>query len=456
MSEPSRPDVRAQGPGGGQEELRAELRRRDEDLNGLLGKFTTLSGGFDNLRGTTVTLSSDVNSLKSVTTDLRKDLATTDSKLDRLTADFTAWRSQYERDQAVIAAQFDLDRTAEEWRTRFGERDRVRSLAGGLIRSITPDLVGKGLLRTAAVRSSVEARLVHDPDFWLGHATLALAAQLDGDTELKLSAMSEAVYLGGGKAYLFFALAAARAQQHERAGNWTDLYLQSMDPDRLGSEFLVVLDAVASGELGEQAHGYAFSALSRWAAEAAVGATAARAGARRWEPRLRKLLIAPGDRYASLGRACTGDWKELQEGWRLATVTTAALDHLRTTFPPPVSGARSATGVPYAETAVDRLIAHREPDEAAVHTRMETLRHFIERRGDERASREEPDPQEAEDAEVMDLATLLDRAVFQSAGWRSARTPGASRCWGCCPICTPRPGRSCGPRSSGARSPSPS
>ncbi|MFD0374450.1 hypothetical protein [Streptomyces sp. NPDC127112] len=411
MNEPSRPDARGRRPGDGPQEIRAELQRREQALDGLLGRFTALSGRLDGLRGTTDALSSDVVSLKSATTDLRKDLSTTDSKLDALAADFTALRVRYERDQAVLAAQFDLDRTADEWRRRFGEREKVRSMAAGLIRSITPNLVGRGLLRTATVRSTLESHLVHDPDFWLGHATLAMAAQLHGDEELRLSAAGEALRLGGGKAYLFFALAAARAGEHEWAGNWTDRYLQAMDPDHLGGDFLVVLDAVASGELGEQAHGYAYGALRRWAAEAAVGTTAARAGARRWEPRLKKLLITPGDRYAPLGQACGGGWKELQEGWRLATVTTAALDHLRATFPPPEPGTGTATGIPYAETAIDRLIWQPDPDEAAVRARMDALLRFIDHRGDERATEEEPG--HVADAEVMDLATLLDRAVFQ-------------------------------------------
>ncbi|MCX5193335.1 hypothetical protein OOK31_05440 [Streptomyces sp. NBC_00249] len=414
MSEPSRPDARDQGPGDGHQELRADLQRREDDLNGLLGRFKTLSGGFDELSGKADSLSTAVTSLRSETTDLRKQLSATDAKLDRLVADFTDHRERYERDQAVLAAQFDLDRALGEWRSRFGQRNQVRSLAAGLVRSLTPDLVGKGLLRTGSLRGFIEAHLVHDPEFWLGHATLALAAQLDGDTELKFSAMGEAGYRGDGKTLLFLSLAAARAGAHEWAGNCMDRYLQeSVDPDHLDRDFLVVLDAVASGELGEQAHGYASRLVFRWAAEATAGTTAARASARRWEPQLKKLLIPPGDRYASFGEACAGGWEDLQYGWRLATVTTAALDHLRREFPPPGPGARSATRAPYAETAIDRLIRSLEPDEAAAHARMEFLRRFIEHRGDERATREEHDLRQAAQTEVLDFATLLGHAVFE-------------------------------------------
>ncbi|MER5534540.1 hypothetical protein [Streptomyces mirabilis] len=53
-----------------------------------------------------------------------------------------------------------------------------------------------------------------------------IAARLDGDDEVRLTAMGQAQGLDLGKANLFFSLAAARTGEHERAGNWMDGYLQ--------------------------------------------------------------------------------------------------------------------------------------------------------------------------------------------------------------------------------------
>jgi hypothetical protein len=193
-----------------------------------------------------------------------------------------------------------------------------------------------------------------------------------------------------------------------------DGYLQhAVDPDRLGRDFLVVLDAVASRELGDLAHSYARQVMVRWGTEAAAGGTAARASVRRWTPQLRRLLASPGDRFESLGQAYDGDWPALLEHWRLATVTTGTLAHLRKEFPPPDRTASSPGRVRYAETAIDRLIGHLEPDEAALHTKKEALRRFIEHRGNEKAAQEEHELRQEADAEVMDFTTLLDNAVFK-------------------------------------------
>ncbi len=64
----------------------------------------------------------------------------------------------------------------------------------------------------------MEERLVHDPDCWLAHATLAVAARLDGDDEIRLTAMGPAQGLDLGKANLFFSLAAARTGEREQGG----------------------------------------------------------------------------------------------------------------------------------------------------------------------------------------------------------------------------------------------
>ncbi|MCL6736143.1 hypothetical protein [Streptomyces neyagawaensis] len=414
MGELSEDDVSLNDLGQGLRDIRARLERRETELSELKGQYGALSGHLNTLRGTTSELATTVNSVNDATVQLRTELDGTKSDVGRLQADFTDFRSQYERDQAVLRAQFELDRITEEWRQKFGNRNRIRSLAGGLVRQLTPKLVRRQVLRTENLRSQVEAHLFHDPDFWLAHATLAVAARLDGDEELELSSMGQAQLLAPGKADLFFALAAARAGDHERAGTWMDGYLQrAVNPDRLGRDFLVVLDAVASRELGDHAHRYARQVMVRWAAEASAGSAAARASVHRWKPQLTKLLLAPGDHYAPLDQVCGARWQDLQEGWRLATVATATLDHLRKEFPPPPDGPAPASSHPYAEAAIDRLIDHLEPDEAALHTKIEWLRRFVDHRGDEAAAREEQELRRQVDAEVMDFGTLLDNAVFK-------------------------------------------
>jgi len=401
-------------------DIRDRLDRRDSELIELRSQYGTWSTRLDALGATTTELAADVHSVGQAAEQLQSNLDRTNSEVAQVRRDLSNFRSQYERDQAVLHAHFNLDRLTAEWQRKYANRIQIRGLARGLVRQITPKLVERQLLRTTQLRDQVEKHLAHDPDYWLAHATLAVAARLDSAEELELSAMAQAQSLAPGKADLFFALAAAREGDHERAGTWMDGYLQrAVNPDRLGRDFLVVLDALASRELGDQAHGYARRVMVRWATEAAAGSTAARASVDRWTPQLTRLLISPGSQCTPLDTACLGQWQELHDGWRLATVATATIDYLRQEFPPP----KPATAVlhptayaparPYAEAALERLIDHLEPDEAALHTKMEWTRQFIAHRGDEQAAREEHDLRTQADAEVVDFGTLLDNAVFK-------------------------------------------
>ncbi|WP_413759051.1 hypothetical protein [Streptomyces sp. MMBL 11-3] len=414
VDEQSATDARISELGDSLKEIHEAQQRRENDLTILHDQFGALSGNVEALRSKANALATQVESVGFATEQVREDLTRTQSELGQLTTVVTDFRSQYELDQAVLAAQFEFERIDRDWQRRFGHRDKVRSLARGLVRKLTPKLVENGVLSTENLRMFVEEHLVHDPDFWLAHATLSVAARLDGDVDRQLDAMGQAQEQDLGKANLFFSLAAARMGDHQRAGNWMDGYLQdAVDPDRLSRDFLVVLDAVASRELGDLAHSYARQVMVRWGTEAGAGGTAARASVRRWEPQLRRLLISPGDRFEPLGQAYDGDWAELRDRWRLATVTTGTLAHLRKEFPPMDHTTSTARHVRYAATAIDRLIGHLEPDEAALHTKKEALLRFIEHRGNEQAAREEHTLRQEADAEVMDFATLLDNAVFK-------------------------------------------
>ncbi|MEV7616653.1 hypothetical protein [Streptomyces sp. NPDC089799] len=409
MTEPPRSESDRQEPSDGLRELREQLERRGTELRELRGQFGALSGDLGDLRGKSDELTAKVRRIGTATEQLQTGLTAAQTEIGRVQDDFKEFRAQYERDQAALAAHFELDRLTGQWQARFGNRDRVRSLAHGLVRKLTPKLVARGVLGTGTVRTALEEHLAHDPDFWLVHAALAVVARLDGD-DLLFDHEAQAKLLDLGKAHLFFSLAAARTGDHERAGTSMDGYLQSaVDPGRLGRDFLVVLDAVASRELGDQALGYARQVMVHWAAEARIGGTVSRASTRRWGAQLHTLLFPPDDRFAALGAAYDGDWGELREGLRLATVTTATLDHLGREFPP----AGPAAPARYAEAAIDRLIRHMEPDEAVLHTRMEGLRRLIEHRGDERAAQRDHALRQEVDAEVTDFATLLDNAVFK-------------------------------------------
>ncbi|MFF5899712.1 hypothetical protein ACFY8O_27815 [Streptomyces argenteolus] len=395
------------------DKIHETVRDRATQLEALTQRFTELSRKHGELDARTASLSGTVRSVGARTDSLESRLDEVRSDLDRVTGDVAGLLEQYARDQAVLTARFELSRVTEEWRETFGGRRRIRDLARRLVRRVTPESVRQGSIDTADIDRSVREHLLQDPGFWLAHAMIAVSARLAGNDEFERVAARQAQELAPGRTPLFLALVAAKSGDHARAGDRMDEYLREADPDRLGGDFLAVLDATAAMELGERARTHVRAALERWAADAAGLHAASGAGGGRWRARLEGLPTPPGDAYAPFDRACA-QWSELRRGLQLADVTQATLAHLRKEFPPRAAEPE-ATGhrTPYAEAAVDRLIDHMDPDEAAMHAAMGRWNHYIAHDADEEAARREHDRLLDADADVMDVATLLDHAVFR-------------------------------------------
>ncbi|MFF0075522.1 hypothetical protein [Streptomyces sp. NPDC005494] len=418
MSEPSR-RAPQWDPDEELKKLHELMRGRASELEALGKRLAELSRKHEELDGRTKPLAGQLRSVGSRTDSLESRFDEERSRIDQVVTDVADLREQYERDHAVLTARFELSRLNEERRAAFGGRRRIRDLVRRLVRSIGPDTVRQGSIDTTDLDRAIREHLLQEPDFWLAHAALALSARLAGNEELEAGAARRAQDLAPGRTHLFLALGAAKARDQARAGERMDGYLRETDPKRLGGDFLAALDAVAELELGEQAHGHVRRAMERWGADAASVREASGAGGGRWRQQLQGLLTLPGDAYSPFDRACA-QWPDLRQGLQLAGVTKATLAHLRKEFPPRVATPpRAATppGVrqrfPYTEAALDRLIDHMEPDEAAMHATIERWNHFIAHEGDEKAAQREYDRLIQADAEVMDVGSLLDHAVFR-------------------------------------------
>ncbi|GAA5021519.1 hypothetical protein [Streptomyces siamensis] len=378
---------------------RLELELRD--------RYGTLGSRLDDLDRTT-------DGLKNSLGEVSAETGRIGAQLGQHVAEFTEHKALTERRHEAVKANFELLQLQRSWDKKFGKREEIRALARGLVHELSPDLPTRGVSRTQYLAQVVEQQAVFDPGFWLSHALRAVAAGYDGDSVWSDAAETQAVSLSPAKARLFFALAAARAKDHVAAGTWMDMYLTKLDPQRLGRDFFVVLDAVAGRELGDRAWSFARRAMDRWGAEATEGPDAVRASLGRWAPHLRALVepLPPG-RYPRLVQAVGAtDWAALQTGWEQATVPGRVLVHLQGEFT--LDGEAEPTAPPHhIDRALERLIQHPEPDEARLLSREESLKTLIAHDADDAAAREEHERRQQVDAEVMDFATLLDNAVFK-------------------------------------------
>ncbi|MGW7359702.1 hypothetical protein ACWGI0_24490 [Streptomyces sp. NPDC054802] len=365
----------------------------------------------------------DVVRLGSEVGNVRQKIAGLESAVTDTRQTLDTFIEQYGRDREVSKAQAALSRLTTEWHANFAQRKQTRALARGLVHTLTAQAVYREVVNTATVRACSEERLLLEPTYWLAPAAMAVAAKFRNEEEQGERARAHACALDAAKANLFFSLTCSRLGDETEAAAWMDLYLQSLDPDELGQDFLVVLDAIAGKELGEKALGYTQQAMARWNRGGSPLSTdtytsPGMRGGTHLESRLLNLRNRLAqNRYAALRKTCGDQWAVLQGAWELSTVPDMTLTHLECMFPDGfdgVDGADTPVGNGgHLESALERLIDQLEPDEADMRERMRRLERIIEHGGDLVAADRVNESSVSPDAAPVALMTLLDQAVFE-------------------------------------------
>ncbi|GGL33569.1 hypothetical protein GCM10010095_18610 [Streptomyces anthocyanicus] len=404
-------------------DLDSVLQRLGERIEGIKEGQGRHEETLDIFREGLHDVEADVVRLSSEVSNVRQEIAGLESAVTETRQTLDTFIEQYGRDREVSKAQAELSRLTTEWHADFAQRKQTRALARGLVHTLTAQAVYRNVVNTATVRACSEERLLLEPTYWLAPATMAVAAKFRDEEEQGERARAHACALDAAKANLFFSLTCSRLGDETEAAAWMDLYLQSLDPDELGQDFLVVLDAIAGKELGEKALGYTRQAMARWNRGTSPLSTDTTAS-----PRIRggthlesRLLNLRGrlaeNRYVALRKTCGDQWEVLRDGWELSTVPDRTLTHLEYMFPDGFDGADGADAPvgrgSHVESALERLIDQLEPDEADMREKMRRLERVIEHGGDLVAADRAHESSVGPDAAPVALMTLLDKAVFE-------------------------------------------
>jgi hypothetical protein len=382
--------------------LRADLASLRTDATALHVELTVLRRESDGIAESLSSACGEIDAVKETVTATHEVLN-----------DFV---ERYGRHQIVANAQAELTQLTVVWKADFAHRHRARALARGLTHALTAHAVAGGLVDQDTIDVCVRQQFLAEPTYWLAPAIMAVAARHNTEATIVPRATAHAVWLDSAKAKLFFALTCSRQGRLSEAAGWMDRYLNSLDRDDLGSEFPVVLEAIANAELGYDAYTYAREAMARWFREDRSAFQAARAlpsspHPAPWGSRLMELgeKEISGDRFAAL-RELTGlQWPGLESGWRTATALDGTLTYLESF--PTVSDQPAHKGH-YTDSALDHLIDQLEADESELQDRMARLRALIDNEGDAEAAAASAD-ESTQENERLDFVALLERAVFQ-------------------------------------------
>ena len=240
-------------------------------------------------------LSSTTDALTDQITDVQSSQVVLLSKIENLASAFLQFYEEDKKAKQLALAETRLVGIRQEVETKFGYFAEVRRMATGILQALDAGLVSPGMLSSATDEMMLKA-----PGYWLAPALVALSSWIRNDRALADRAVTEALRRDDFKTSLFFGIVCKRMHRLPAAAQWLERYLRHLDAHALDREFVVLLDAIATGMFGAEGHGRALPVIKAWL-QSEASADFAQEQERRWTTALTTFRpITAGPQYKVL------------------------------------------------------------------------------------------------------------------------------------------------------------
>ena len=156
-------------------------------------------------------------------------------------------------------AKMNLSAIRDKLKDNFGHYDVVRRTATGILQA--NDLA---IVKSSMLSHVTEKQMIETPNYWLTPCLVALAAWINDDKALAERALAEGIRRDDEKTSLFFGLICRRIGRENSSLKWFARYLEAQDEEKLDRKAVIVLDAFASGLLGNDTENFVYQQIQEW------------------------------------------------------------------------------------------------------------------------------------------------------------------------------------------------
>ena len=156
-------------------------------------------------------------------------------------------------------AKMNLSAIRDKLKDNFGHYDVVRRTATGILQA--NDLA---IVKSSMLSHITEKQMIETPNYWLTPCLVALAAWINDDQALAERALAEGIKRNDEKTSLFFGLICRRIGRENSSLKWFARYLEAQDEEKLDRKAVIVLDAFASGLLGNDTENFVYQQIQEW------------------------------------------------------------------------------------------------------------------------------------------------------------------------------------------------
>ena len=181
------------------------------------------------------------------------------NEVEKLANEFREYVEMQSLANRKAEAKMNLSAIRDKLKDNFGHYDVVRRTATGILQA--NDLA---IVKSSMLSHITEKQMIDTPNYWLTPCLVALAAWINDDQALAERALAEGIKRNDEKTSLFFGLICRRIGRENSSLKWFARYLEAQDEEKLDRKAVIVLDAFASGLLGNDTENFVYQQIQEW------------------------------------------------------------------------------------------------------------------------------------------------------------------------------------------------
>ena len=181
------------------------------------------------------------------------------NEVEKLANEFREYVEMQSLANRKAEAKMNLSAIRDKLKDNFGHYDVVRRTANGILQA--NDLA---IVKSSMLSHVTEKQMIETPNYWLTPCLVALAAWINDDKALAERALAEGIRRNDEKISLFFGLICRRIGRENSSLKWFARYLEAQDEEKLDRKAVIVLDAFASGLLGNDTENFVYQQIQEW------------------------------------------------------------------------------------------------------------------------------------------------------------------------------------------------
>ena len=181
------------------------------------------------------------------------------NEVEKLANEFREYVEMQSLANRKAEAKMNLSAIRDKLKDNFGHYDVVRRTATGILQA--NDLA---IVKSSMLSHVTEKQMIETPNYWLTPCLVALSAWINDDKALAERALAEGIRRNDEKTSLFFGLICRRIGRESSSLKWFARYLEAQDEEKLDKKAVIVLDAFASGLLGNDTENFVYQQIQEW------------------------------------------------------------------------------------------------------------------------------------------------------------------------------------------------